>query len=217
MNTKKTGLYRLLDDIFSIDGKLFIFLDRFSDLVLLNILFLITSIPIFTIGASLTACYQCSFGLLKGKGGGIIKQFFLAFKQNFHQATPIWISMLLTGAFLTFEFNIIGHIQGIMGNVSKVFLITASLLLLIIFIYAFPLISMFKNSRKQTVKNSFLLALGNFPQTILLSGLAFIPILLISYFPQIFTYWFLLMIIIGVELTIMITSRVLQRVFKRLL
>ena len=47
--------------IFHSDSWLMQLLTRFSSLVVLNLLFLCTSIPIFTIGAALTAMYDVVF------------------------------------------------------------------------------------------------------------------------------------------------------------
>ena len=42
----------------SIDNPFFGFMDRLGDIVILNILFLICSVPIITMGASVSAMYQ---------------------------------------------------------------------------------------------------------------------------------------------------------------
>ena len=53
--------------IFSLDGKLFLFLNRLADLLLLNILWLITSIPLLTIGASTTALYYVTLKCVRNE------------------------------------------------------------------------------------------------------------------------------------------------------
>ena len=46
-----------MNRLFSLDGKLFHILSRIADLILLNVLWLLSSLPIITIGASTTALY----------------------------------------------------------------------------------------------------------------------------------------------------------------
>ena len=51
----------MLRAIFDLDNPLMRFLSKIADLLALNLLFLLCSIPIFTIGASLTSMYYCFF------------------------------------------------------------------------------------------------------------------------------------------------------------
>ena len=41
-----------MENFFSLDGKFFRFINKFTSLIALNFLFIITSLPIFTIGVS---------------------------------------------------------------------------------------------------------------------------------------------------------------------
>ena len=78
-------------------GQLFI---KISYGCCLNILWLICCLPIFTIGASTTALYYTSFKIAKDEGSFITTMFFRSFRQNFRQATVIWLIMLVTGLIL---------------------------------------------------------------------------------------------------------------------
>ena len=71
----------------SIFGQIFGFL---GNMIALNILWLVTSLPIVTIGASTTAMYYTALKLHKDKDVTVWKAFFHSFKQNFMQATAIW-------------------------------------------------------------------------------------------------------------------------------
>ena len=53
--------------LFDVDGPLFSALDTFSKLVLCNLCFVLFSIPVVTIGASLTALYTCTQRLVYGE------------------------------------------------------------------------------------------------------------------------------------------------------
>ena len=58
-------------------------ISRFSSLVILNLLFLCTCIPIFTIGSALTALYDVVFRLDTDGEGKIAATYFRAFRANF--------------------------------------------------------------------------------------------------------------------------------------
>ena len=85
---------------FSVEGPLFSGLGRLADLFWLNILFIVCSLPIFTIGASTTALYYVTLKMVKNEEGHITKSFFRAFKENFRQSTLIWLMVMLVGALL---------------------------------------------------------------------------------------------------------------------
>ena len=80
--------------IFEHDSPVMQFLNRFTSLFILNILLLCTSIPIFTIGASLTALYDVVFRMDSCREGKTVAAYFTAFRKNFKQSTPVWLVLL---------------------------------------------------------------------------------------------------------------------------
>ena len=54
-----------MDNLFSFDNKFFEDLGKISDIVILNFLFIISCIPIITIGASVTATYSVAMKMTK--------------------------------------------------------------------------------------------------------------------------------------------------------
>ena len=71
-------------------------LTKLADLMWLNALFIVTSLPIITIGASTAALYYETMRIVAGEESYITKDYFRAFKENFKKATIIWlISALL--------------------------------------------------------------------------------------------------------------------------
>ena len=71
-------------------------LGKLSDIVFCNIMFVIFSLPIVTIGASSTALYSSMQKLIDDREDDlIVKDFLRAFKANFWQATAIWMICLV--------------------------------------------------------------------------------------------------------------------------
>ena len=89
-----------MSNFFNMDNGLFRALGKLADLMLLNILFLVCSLPIFTIGASFTAMYYVTLKLAENEEGYIARGFLKSFKQNFKQATIIWLILLFFGIVL---------------------------------------------------------------------------------------------------------------------
>ena len=78
--------------IFSYDNPVMRFIGKFWDVLILNILWLICSIPVFTIGAATTAVYYVTLKLARDDDGYTIRSFFRSFRQNFRQERPeFWL------------------------------------------------------------------------------------------------------------------------------
>ncbi len=58
-------------------------LNKVGDVVIANLLFLLCSIPLVTIGPALNALYHCMLRTVKGNHTFTVKTFFTAFRQNF--------------------------------------------------------------------------------------------------------------------------------------
>jgi len=78
----------------SIDSPIMRFLGKIADLMIVNVLTIICSIPIFTIGPALTAAHYVCLKIVRKEEGYVIKNYFKAFKENFKQATVIWLILL---------------------------------------------------------------------------------------------------------------------------
>ena len=78
------------------DSPVMDFISTIADLIILNLLFIICSIPIVTFGAAYSAKYYVAMKKVRGEDSGTIKPFFKAFKRNFKQSTLVWIIMLIT-------------------------------------------------------------------------------------------------------------------------
>ena len=83
----------MLQGLFNYDNPVWRFIGKLGDLIVLNILWTICSIPIFTIGASTTAVYYVTLKLVRDEDDSTIKAFFRSFKSNFKH--PIRTSPLV--------------------------------------------------------------------------------------------------------------------------
>ena len=86
-----------------IDNPIMRGMGRLADFIILNLLWVVCSIPIITIGASTTALYTVMLKLVKNEEGYIAKGFLKAFKENFKQATVIWLILLVAGLLIGFD------------------------------------------------------------------------------------------------------------------
>lgn len=155
-----------MSNFFHPDNAFMRFLSNLCDLIMLNILFVLTSLPIFTIGCAISSMYSITIKMQSGEDPFIIKGYFKAFKRNFKQSTIIWIPMGLAALFFLFEIYIIYNLIDPRFNFLQYPVLILLFVIISILIYAFPILSTYNNTTKQILKNSVLLSLGNFPTTI---------------------------------------------------
>lgn len=174
-------------NIFNSDGWFSRFFGTLGDIIIVNILFILCSIPIVTMGASMSAMY---FTLLKkqrtGENGGVVKLFFKGFKDNFKQSTISWLLFLLISFIFTLDFNLFGK-GGPQEN--KLMYYTSVVLMILtcfIAIYLFPVISAFKNTLKNLLLQSIYLAAKNFIFTIVIMVLYTLPAYVLLSSTQVF-------------------------------
>ncbi|MCR4755598.1 MAG: DUF624 domain-containing protein [Lachnospiraceae bacterium] len=175
--------------LFGLDSPFVQFMNRVADLMLLNILFLVCCIPVITIGDAITAMFYVTLKMTRNEESYIIKSFFRSFKQNFLQATGIWLIFVLAGSVWVVDYYIVsGRIgvslnSGTMINVLQVLLIGVLVFYLFTFTFVFPVLSKFDNTVKNTLKNAFLMSIRHFPVTLSCIAIWIIVALLIVYIP----------------------------------
>lgn len=187
------------------------FMNTLFNLFLLNIVFLLTCIPIFTIGTALSSLYYVMFKEVKGEYGYLVRTYLREFKHNFKQGTAAFLLLFLIGFILLFNL-LFWPFKG--TTISSI--ITG--LLLIIFIiwlsishYTFPLIGRFVNTTISSIKNAWGLAIRNLKQTfiLLLMDAAIVCFLLFFPITSILTVFF----IFGFVFIVYFQSYILQKVF----
>lgn len=158
-----------MKNLFHPENSLMKFLSHFFDLMVLNFFFIITSLPVFTIGASLSAAYHITLKLVNGEEPYVIKGYLKAFRENFKQATLIWIPLLAAILFFSTDLFIIYHVIDKRYEFLQVPVWIFMFVIVSLAIYAFPLLSSYRCATKQLLKNAVLLSLANFPTTVFIA------------------------------------------------
>ena len=151
--------------------KFFSYESRFSQLLLklcyacyLNLLWLVCSLPIFTMGAATTALYYTCLKVIRGEEGYVGAAFFRSFRENFKQATVLWLMMLGAGLFLGFDVYTVWHLRaGSAGNLAVMWtlvlavLFAATVVYVIVLEIIFPLLASVENTNRAMLKNALLI------------------------------------------------------------
>lgn len=159
-----------MERFFNYDNPILRTIGKIGDIMYLSILWTLCSIPIFTIGASTTALYYAYNKAVRNNRGYAWKEFLQSFKTNFRQSTIIWMAALgiyvfgVADCFFARKLWDIFPISKILFILSIVLIILETMWL----VYVFPYVARFENTTKATMKNCAILALANFPRTMLL-------------------------------------------------
>ncbi len=168
--------------LFNLDSPVMVFLTKVANLMILNLLTLICSIPIITIGPAVTALYYVTIKMARGDDPYIVKSYFKSFKENFKQATIIWVVMLALIIVLVLDWEVVTlMMDGNAAKIMKIVLGVVTIFFVLTGLYIFPVLSRFENTIRQTVKNAFLISIMSLPKSIVivvvLTGLYIFPVL----------------------------------------
>ena len=209
----------MFQGLFNYDNPVWRFIGKLGDLVLLNLLWLICCIPVFTAGAATTAVYYVTLKLVRDDDGSTIKSFFHSFTQNFKHATAIWLMILVAGGLLGFDlwFLMSGvvTVSTVVKTVMSAVFGAMTLILLFVTTYIFPLQARFYNTVKRTLFNAFFMSVRHLLQTIsmlIIDGLVVAGVYVALYMvPQVS----MLLLLFGFPLIAFINSYFFTEIFKK--
>lgn len=164
-----------MGQIFNLDNPVWNFMSKVADLVILNFLVILFSLPVVTAGAAWTAMHFVTIRMANKEERYVIKDFWRSFKQNFKQATAIWLIALVAAFVFIGDVLIYKQIPDQIPMVLMIVVMVFAYLVLGTLLYAFPLLSRFYNTVAGTLKNAFLVSIVNIPYTFLFAFLAVLP------------------------------------------
>lgn len=170
LNQAKEVKLMKIDPMQNKSDKLWKFSEKLTDMCILGALWILCSFPIVTIGAATIAMYTVFMQhIIYGKKK-LAKPFFIAFKENFKNATILWLILLpimvllIVDSFYYLYLSPASMFHLILGIVMLCLLA----IVMLVFCYAFAMMALYNN----TVKDTFIKALKytciSWPWTLLL-------------------------------------------------
>lgn len=154
-----------METLFSADSVLMRGLTRFADMMILNLLFIVTSIPVVTLGASLTALNFTAMRIGTGECLSVSGDYIRSFQQNFRQATVIGLLLALLAVVLAAWDYVIASLP---LNAEAEFALQAiwyvlAFNLVITTVFVFPYLASFEGGTRDVLRNALLLAWRHLP------------------------------------------------------
>lgn len=180
--------------LFRYDGPVVKIGNQIACLLWLNILTFVCSLPVFTMGAAITAMHYVVLKISKDEDPKVTKTWFVAFRKNFKKSTQIWLIYLLAAAALVFD--LVAVFRGVISlpMALQVLFVCAALILLVLINWTFILQSRYENTNRRTVKNALLMGILHPIKTVVMLALSVLPPLLWCLFPRIsplvLAFWF---------------------------
>ncbi len=196
-----------MGNFFNMDNGFFTALNKLVDIVIISLIWLVLCIPLVTIGPATTSLYYAVVKVIRRERGYLVREFFHSFKLNFKSGL---ISGLLITVFfivLFFDRRFATGLEGTQGFVMLSVFNAMIFLLACVTIYIFPLLSRFSMGIRQLFKTALFMAMKHLPTTILL--------VIITAVFALGTYIMPILILVSPALYILLSSLLLERVFKK--
>ena len=173
-----------MGNIFRWDSPLMRFMTLVTNIICLNVLWLVCCLPIVTAGSATAAMYYMIFQYITKQDDAVLKPFFKAFKENFKKVTPIWLLHLVIGVALCAEVFYLHRgeemwLKVIFGILMFIYVGVSA--------YLYPIFARYDTSRKRAIFNSFALSTRHLFTTFCVVILNAVPVALVLFVPE--TFW----------------------------
>lgn len=200
-------------NFFVIDSPVMRFLGRIGDIILLNLVFVVTSLPVITIGTALSALYTVAMKIVRGEDPSIVREYLHAYKRNFKTATVCFVVLAAVGALVVLDFRLAGIFKGAVYAAVRFCLAMILGIWILEFIYIFPYIARFENTIACSLKNALFLSAAHIPSTLMLTGLAAGSVILTLFTSRTFVIASIVWVFAGFALLAYVQSFLLCRIF----
>ena len=193
-----------------------VFLRLMADLMIVNIIAVICSFGVITMGASLSAMYAVLFQRERDDGTvAVISTFFKAFVKNFPMATLLELIVVLVVGVAAGDFWFAMNAEQPIRTLYVAVGTIIALLALILFIMAFPQQSIYRNTLFNYLKNSLVLAMCAPGQTLLALAAWVVPWYFAITVQEVLTSFGVIYMVWGLALPAWCTVKLLKKVFDR--
>lgn len=154
------------------NGKFMEIWNTVFDYFKLGILCLLFCLPVITAGASITAAFFVAMKMIRGEAPAIGKPYWSSFKENFKQATILWVVIAAVFLLLGMDWYLVMQMEStMMVRVLRAGIFIAAIVILMICFYVFPLLARYRLTNREIVKNAVIFAILNFSKNMLAIGL----------------------------------------------
>lgn len=138
---------------------------RLADIVVLNLVSLLLSLPVFSIGAVLVALHDTARRSLADEGGGVLRIFFGSLRSNWRQATAVWLIIAPLGGLLAVWWIWVDAPE------LTVLKVLVSVVFVILFPFWWAVLARFENTLGRQLLNTVVVAFASLPLTLAIAAI----------------------------------------------
>ncbi|MBR2256843.1 MAG: YesL family protein [Blautia sp.] len=181
-------------------------------LILLNLLTLFCCLPVFTIGAAVTSMNYCLLRLIRKEESYLTKDFFHSFRENFRQASCLWLIKLCFLIPMAADLLLIENAPETMPKAVSYVVVITGFIVMMLLAFTFPLQSHFYNTLSHTLANSFRLGAAKFPRAFVMTFVWVLPGWILLHI----LFLFPVVLMLGISLPGYVCARLYEPVFREL-
>lgn len=174
------------------ESKPVVYMSKFIDMIILNIIFIVSCIPVFTIGAAWTAMYYTCVKVIRRDRGKIWQEYKHSFISNFKTATGVWVILaVVEGALGVLTLQLLARGHGSLSAVVIGLAMACFLFVLALIVYAFAVLSRFTVNAVGAIQNAAVISIHHGGETVymlvltlglatlVMMGWKFLPVILL--------------------------------------
>lgn len=195
---------------FSLDSKFYQAMSAFADIMLLNICWIIGSLPLVTVGASNAAMYTVLGRRQRKEGSGTVAPFFKAWWGNLKMGSLFWLAQV----FVTFSLSLI-----LLMNLPLFLKIIAGVLLVLVtlvFSLIYPQLARYRNRWFAYLRNAMILLVLKLGWVLLNVLVFLIPPVLFLIAPMEFLQLSIVWLLFGICLLFLASTDIMQKILQPL-
>ena len=202
-----------MDKFFDSDNPVMKFLARLVDLVMLNVITILYSIPVVTAGGALTAMNYVLLHLHREDESYVIKMFRKSFRANFKQGIPEGLLALAAAGITAVDLLALHGSESRLATLMMISITIIAVLVFVTCVYMFALQSRYENTVSGTILNAVRLVIGNLPRSAGMAAIWLVWILLLVFLNKAASLFFL---IFGLSLPGYLCTMLYDRIFEDL-
>lgn len=189
------------------------FLARLVDLVVVNVITILYSLPVITAGGALTAMNYVLLHLHRGDETYVIRMFRKSFRENFRQGIPEGLIVLAAAAVTAVDMLALHGSDSRLATVMMIVITVIAVMIFVTSVYMFALQSRYENTVAQTILNAAGLAVTYLPRSVGMAAIWLVWILILVYLYKAASLFFL---IFGLSLPGYLCAMLYNKVFEDL-
>lgn len=203
-----------MDALFRINEMIFALFSKFFRFLLITLLWIVCSIPLFTLGAATSALNYAAQKLIQGDDSKLVQKFFNAFKLNFRQGTALTLIYAVLMALLYFDFVVCFQLPEAMVSTMLAFVTLVAFMMVIFMQYSFALLARYNNTIMQNLKNAFFLSFLKFGRSVLILFFTLLPVAAFLFFTETFFVTLPIWLLIVMPVIVWINTKIFSEAFR---